>query len=84
MPLFLLQSSSPSGGDWAVFAVLIVLALIVFGLWVWSIVWAYRDAERRGKSGLLVALLVAFLSWPLGLLAWVIFRPEAPQGPARR
>jgi len=45
-------------------------------LYIWSIVWAYGDAERRGKSGCLVALLVIFLSWPLGLVAWLIFRPE--------
>lgn len=43
--------------------------------WLASIVWAFRDARRRGKSGVLVALLVALLSWPLGLIAWLVFRP---------
>ena len=37
-----------------------------------------RDAERRGKSGCLVAILVFFLSWPLGLILWIVFRPEPP------
>ena len=64
--------------------ILLIVSLVFFGLWVWSIVWAYRDAEKHGKSGVLVALLVAFLSWPLGLLAWVIFRPDAPHEPAQR
>ena len=53
----------------AVFAVFVVL-------WLWSVVWAYGDAKSRGKSGVLVALLVALLSWPLGLLAWIVFRPD--------
>jgi hypothetical protein len=44
-------------------------------LYVWSIIWSYRDAERRGKPGWLVALLVALLSWPLSLIIWVLFRP---------
>ncbi len=47
---------------------------------VLSVIWAYGDAESRGKSGCLVALLVAFLAWPLGLLIWLIFRPEKRAG----
>ena len=47
---------------------------------VLSVIWAYGDAERRGKSGCLVALLVIFLAWPLGLLVWLIFRPERTAG----
>ncbi|CAN5900232.1 hypothetical protein BH24BAC1_BH24BAC1_25680 [soil metagenome] len=53
----------------------LLLALVVLVLYIWSIVWAYNDAERRGKSGVLVAILVALLSWPLGLLLWILFRP---------
>ncbi len=58
-----------------------VIAILVFlGLYVYSIFWATADAEARGKSGCLVALLVTFLSWLLGLLLWVIFRPERQSG----
>lgn len=32
------------------------------------------DAKRRGKSPFLVSLIVIFF-FPLGLLAWLIFRP---------
>ncbi|NUM56972.1 MAG: hypothetical protein HUU46_25360 [Candidatus Hydrogenedentes bacterium] len=53
----------------------IVLATFA-GVYVYSIVWAYGDAERRGKSGCLVALLVFLVSWPLGLILWIVFRPE--------
>lgn len=50
------------------------IATVVF-LWVVSIIWAFRDARRRGKSGLLVALVVIVLPWPIGFLAWLVFRP---------
>lgn len=53
----------------------IILGLVVLILYIWSIVWAYRDAERRGKPGWLVAIVVAFLAWPLGLLVWLLVRP---------
>jgi hypothetical protein len=54
---------------------LIVLGLLLI-LYFWSIVWAYHDALKRGKPGWLVAVLVALLSWPIGLVVWLIFRPE--------
>ena len=59
-----------------------VISLGFFGLYIWSIIWSYTDAEKRGKSGCLVALLVGLLSWPLGLLIWYVARPE--QLPGRR
>ncbi|WP_250419035.1 MULTISPECIES: hypothetical protein [Pontibacter] len=53
----------------------IVLGIAVFILYVWSVVWAYKDANRRGKPGWLVAIMVALLSWPIGLIVWLLFRP---------
>ncbi len=53
----------------------ILIGLVMLALYVFSIIWAYNDAEMRGKSGCLVALLVMLLTWPVGLLAWIIFRP---------
>jgi hypothetical protein len=40
--------------------------------------WAGRDAARRDKSPLLVFLLVFFLQFPFGLIAWLVFRPAVP------
>ena len=62
-------------------AVAAVALLLLFGtamlcLYVYSAAWAYGDAEQRGKPGCLVAFLVLFLSWPLGLILWIVFRPE--------
>lgn len=54
----------------------IILGLILLVIYIWSIIWAYKDAESRGKPGWLVAIVVAFLAWPLGLLVWLIVRPD--------
>jgi len=56
--------------------ILIPIALVVLGLLIWSLVWVYGDAERRGKPGWLVVLLVLLLDWPISLLVWLVFRPE--------
>lgn len=69
-----------SDGDGGMGAVAIIIALIVglifFAIYIASLVWVYRDANRRGKSGILVALLVALISWPIGLLVWVLVRDK--------
>jgi hypothetical protein len=41
------------------------------------------DARRRGKSPLLVCMLV-FLSFPLGFVVWLIFRPKIVSGGDQR
>jgi hypothetical protein len=67
-----------AGNGFGVIAMLVlgVISITIFALYVYSIIWSYGDAEQRGKSGCLVALLVALLSWPLGLLVWVVLRPD--------
>lgn len=53
---------------------------MIFGL-VWLIVAGImakvcsRDARRRGKSPLLVCIIVIFF-FPLGAIVWLLFRPE--------
>ncbi len=46
----------------------LLLLSVIFGL-------CAADARRRGKSPLLVALFV-LLSFPLGLIIWLLLRPE--------
>lgn len=49
------------------------LAALVFPfLLAW---WSVIDAARRNKSPLLVALCVV-LFFPIGLIVWLLFRPE--------
>jgi hypothetical protein len=61
---------------------LFLVFLSVAALYPGSIIWAYLDAQARGKPGWALALLVALspffalIGWPLALLAWVVFRPE--------
>ena len=50
----------------------LVTILVVY---IACIVWVSIDADRRGKNGCLVGLLVALLG-PLGLLFWLVVRPE--------
>ncbi len=54
-----------------------VLATILIGVpYIISIVWSYNDAKKRGTSGVIVALLVAFAAWPFSLIGWLILRPK--------
>jgi len=50
--------------------------LVILGLLIWSLVWAYKDAEKRVKSGWIVVLMIFFLNWPTSLLVWLVFRPD--------
>ena len=54
--------------------VLAVMCGFVF-LVVKSAIWAYHDAEDRGKPGWAVALLVVLCKWPISLLLWLVVRP---------
>jgi hypothetical protein len=47
------------------------------------IFWTATDAMKRGKPPLLVCLLVV-LSFPFGLLAWLVFRPQTETPDKRR
>jgi hypothetical protein len=49
--------------------------LLVFVIYIGSVIWAFADANSRGKSGCLVALLVLLLVWPVGLVIWLLIRP---------
>ncbi len=51
----------------------IILAWLIFPLLLTR--WSVIDAKRRNKSPLLVALIVV-LFFPIGLIAWLLFRPE--------
>ena len=62
--------------DLVIVLLLLPVIVVVLGLLIWSLVWVYRDAERRGKSGALVALMVLLLEWPISLLVWLAFRPD--------
>jgi len=72
-----------SFGDWsrgfgplgAISFVFLPVALII--LWGAVLIWVYRDAEKRGMSGILWLLLV-LIGNVIGLLIYAIVRSETP------
>ncbi|MDX1529958.1 MAG: hypothetical protein R3362_00390 [Rhodothermales bacterium] len=63
-----------------------MLVLVLLAVWLVSYAagarWVYRDARRRGWSGLGALALVSLL-WPAGLFLWLLIRSElhlAPEG----
>jgi RNA polymerase subunit RPABC4/transcription elongation factor Spt4 len=59
---------------WAIFYPL-SFSLLFFIIWIFVVVWVYRDAERRGMNGVLWALLV-FIGNLIGLVIYLIMRQE--------
>lgn len=59
---------------------LVVFALAVLAAFVALYVWAYGDAETRGKPGWLVVLMMILLSPIAGLVVWLLIRPEETVG----
>jgi hypothetical protein len=57
--------------------IIAIVAAVV--LYLWSGVWICRDADRRGKPGMLVAILALVIAWPISLLVWIALRPEPPR-----
>ncbi len=56
-------------------AVWLILASCIIWLIIAAIGLCAADARRRGKSPVLVVLAVFFF-FPLGLIVWLLFRPE--------
>ncbi len=57
------------------FSPISIASLIMLVIWIFVIVWVYRDAERRGMNGILWALLV-FIGNLIGLLIYLIVRSD--------
>lgn len=55
-------------------AVILVIALSLATIYVWSIAWVIRDSRVRGKAGLPLPLLLLF--GPLTAVAWLAIRPR--------
>jgi len=62
---------------WFPFFPALGLAFFFLVLWIAVTVWVYKDAERRGMSGLLWSLLV-FFGHLIGLIVFLIVRQDHP------
>ncbi len=51
----------------------VIFLPLIIGLLVG--IWVYKDAEKRGKSGVLWLLIVWFVAFPIGLIIWFVVRP---------
>jgi len=56
-----------------------ILSIVMLIVWIFVIVWVYKDAEKRGKSGVLWAIIVFFLGI-IGLIIWLVVRPKQTAG----
>ncbi len=72
----LLLAQTFSSGEDIFLLILLLLFLLFLGLFIWSLIWLYKDAENRGKSGCLVIFLVLMCSWPVSILLWIVSRPD--------
>jgi hypothetical protein len=53
----------------------LIFALVWFIVWILVAIWVYRDAEKRGKSGVLWLIIVILLGL-IGLIIWLVVRGE--------
>lgn len=57
--------------------ILCAIGVAFFLVWIFVLIWVYRDAESRGMNGVLWIILVFFLSW-IGLLVYLVVRGGHP------
>ena len=58
-------------------SLLFFLTFTVYSLLViFMLVWTYHDAESRGVRGLLVVIPTFMTGTILGVILWLVFRPE--------
>jgi len=62
-------------GAWVLF--FLVIAAVWFIVAILIAVWVYRDAEKRGESGVLW-LLIVLITGIIGLIIWLIVRSDKP------
>ena len=75
-------SASASAADasdaagWALFGLglLCIIPIIIFIIGILIAIWVYRDAEKRGSSGVLW-LIIVLLTSIVGLIIWLVVRP---------
>ncbi len=52
-----------------------IIILLPFIIGILIAIWVYKDAEKRGKSGIVWFLVVFFLGI-IGLIIWLVVRPK--------
>ncbi len=69
----------PGGPLWFRTAAIIAVAALFIG----TLIWVFRDAERRGRGGCIALLFLFSAGWPFSILWWLWLRPPLLQRPTR-
>jgi len=60
-----------------ILALIIAIGVLWFVIAILIAVWVYRDAEKKGESGVLW-LLIVLITGIIGLIIWLIIRRDKP------
>jgi len=70
-----------------IFGIMCIIPIIWFIIGILIAIWVYKDAEKRGSSGVLW-LIIVILIGIIGLIIWLVIRPpiggEKPAGSDRK
>ena len=64
--------SLATGPSWFI----ILFGLVYIVLYFWSLRWLYSDAQKRNNTGCLMVAIIGMFAWPIGLIIWLLARPE--------
>jgi len=57
-----------------------IFGLVWFIIWILVAIWVYKDAEKRGSSGVLWLIIVILLGL-IGIIIWLVVRPPIGGAP---
>ena len=59
---------------WGLTGALCIIPIIMLIIWIILAIWVYKDANKRGSSGVLW-LLIVLITGIIGLIIWLVVRP---------
>ena len=62
-----------------IFGIMCIIPIIWFIIGILIAIWVYKDAEKRGSSGILW-LIIVLLTGIIGLIIWLVVRPPIGGG----
>lgn len=54
-----------------------IIIVVALAIQVITMIWLFRDARARGRSGCLIAALALILSAPTVAIMWLLLRPSS-------
>ena len=77
LPFLMGQGSQGAALQIILFIVFALIALIGFALYIWAVIWSYKDCKARGGGALWVFSIFFF---PIGWLIYLLARPKEMAG----